>query len=95
MRKAERIRAKVVVVEHAPRPADDGIGMHVRLIVESEVRFELVANFGDGVEVIEAKRVGRTHRGDNGGDFLALFQGRSRCDSKRQGRISFSAVVGI
>ena len=59
---AERVRFEVVVVEHRPGPADDRVGVDVRRVVEVVLLHQPVAQVGDGVQVVDAERVGRAHR---------------------------------
>ena len=68
MAEAERVGVEVVIVEHAPRPADDGVGVDVRHVVEAVRLDQLVAQLHDAGEVVEAERIGRAHRRDDARD---------------------------
>ena len=71
---AERVGLDVVVVEHRPGPADHRVGVDVRPVRQLELRHQRVAHGDDAFEVVQAEGVGRPHRGDDGGDLLALPQ---------------------
>ena len=60
--KTERILFEVVIVEHRPRPADDGVGVNVRRVVEAVLPDQAVAQVGDRVDVVDAESVGGAHR---------------------------------
>ena len=46
---AERVRFEVVVIEHRPGPANDGVGVDVRPVVEVVLLHQPVAQVDDGV----------------------------------------------
>ena len=95
MTEAERVLLEIVIVEHTPGPADDGVGMNVRHVVEREFSHDLVAHAHDAGQVVKAERVGGAHRGDDARDRRPpRTTSRSRGASSSMS-IWLSSVVGI
>ena len=66
--KSERVRFVVVIVKHAKGPADDGVGVDVRRVLQRKLVRQLIADFADRFQIIQAEGVGRAQRGDDRGD---------------------------
>jgi hypothetical protein len=73
--KTKMIGQPVIVVEDRPGPTDHRVGMNVRPIIKIEIGDEPLAERVNRLEIVDAKSVGRAHRGDNRGNPLA---GRKR-----------------
>ncbi len=70
--KAQRVFHKVVVVEHAPGPADHGVGVDVRAGSRARTRAaRRRARASIAAQVVDAEGVGRAHRGHDRRDPLA------------------------
>src|SRR6478735_749945 len=63
-----------VVAEDTPGPADDGVGVDVRLVRQMKIIDEALAEGVDGGEVVDAEGVGGAERGADGRDGCALFE---------------------
>ena len=72
--KTERVAREVVIVEDAPGPADHGVGVNVRRVIEVEFVAQPVPNLDDRGEVIQAEGIGRPHRGHDRRDLAALLE---------------------
>ena len=72
--KALRVFNKVVAVKDAPRPADNRVGVNVRHIVKGEFVDQPVSDAVNLGEVVQAERVGRSHRRDDHRDLLSRVQ---------------------
>lgn len=70
----EFVLLEVVVIENGPGPADNGIGMDVRNILEGEFIDESIADFDHRLQIIESEGVRRPEGGDDGGDLLPFFE---------------------
>ena len=76
----ERVRFEFVAVEHRPRPADDGVGVDVRCVVEVVLLDQPVAQVSDRVEIVDAECVRRAHRRHQGHAAPALVERLASCD---------------
>src|SRR6478672_13821722 len=83
MPEAKRILLEVVIVEDAPRPADHRIRMHVWNVVERELADNLVPHTYHRGQIIEAERIGRTHRGDEARDATAALDDLAQLRAER------------
>ena len=82
--KLQRIGLEVVIVEHAPGPADHGVGVQVGQIGERKLIGQAAAQFVDRPQVVDAKGVGRAQRGHDGGDLPAGGQLRANGPLERR-----------
>ncbi len=92
--KLQRVGLEVIVVEDAPGPTDDRVGVDVRNIGEREFLDQPMPQCIDRFEIVDAKSVGRSQRSDDGGDVPAGSQRFAAAASRASIRMALSGPVG-
>ena len=72
--KLQFVLCKVIVTKHTPRPADNCVGVQMRHVVQRELADKIVTDLPNLFQVIEPKRIGRSHGRHDAGDAASFLQ---------------------